>query len=42
MFLASEASNHITGKLIDVTDDWKKLKNTTLREDALTLRRVQR
>jgi NAD(P)-dependent dehydrogenase (short-subunit alcohol dehydrogenase family) len=42
MFLASERSNHITGKLIDVSDDWKKLKNATLRSDAFTLRRVQR
>jgi NAD(P)-dependent dehydrogenase (short-subunit alcohol dehydrogenase family) len=42
MFLASERSNHITGKLVDVTDDWKKLKNASLRDDALTLRRVQR
>ena len=42
MFLASEQSNHITGKLIDVTDDWKKLRNARLSEDALTLRRVQR
>jgi NAD(P)-dependent dehydrogenase (short-subunit alcohol dehydrogenase family) len=42
MFLASERSNHITGKLIDVADDWKKLKNLKLREDAFTLRRVQR
>lgn len=41
-FLASEQSNHITGKLIHVTDDWKKLKNTTLRPDALTLRRAQK
>jgi NAD(P)-dependent dehydrogenase (short-subunit alcohol dehydrogenase family) len=39
-FLASEQSNHITGKLIHVTDDWKKLKNTTLGPDALTLRRA--
>jgi len=39
-FLASEKSNHITGKLIHVTDDWKKMKNATLRPDALTLRRV--
>ncbi len=39
-FLASEQSNHVTGKLIHVTDDWKKLKNSTLRPDALTLRRV--
>jgi NAD(P)-dependent dehydrogenase (short-subunit alcohol dehydrogenase family) len=41
-FLASEQSNHITGKLIRVTDDWKKLKDATLRPDALTLRRVQK
>jgi NAD(P)-dependent dehydrogenase (short-subunit alcohol dehydrogenase family) len=39
-FLASEKSNHITGKLIHVSDDWNKLKNTTLRPDALTLRRA--
>lgn len=39
-FLASEQSNHITGKLIHVTDDWQKLKNATLRPDALTLRRL--
>jgi NAD(P)-dependent dehydrogenase (short-subunit alcohol dehydrogenase family) len=42
LFLASERSNHVTGKLITVTDDWKKLKNAKLREDAFTLRRVQR
>jgi 3-oxoacyl-[acyl-carrier protein] reductase len=42
IFLASERSNHITGKLIDVTDDWKKLKNARLRDDAFTLRRIQR
>lgn len=41
-FLASERSNHITGKLIHVADDWRKLKNATLRRDILTLRRVQR
>ncbi len=41
-FLASEQSNHISGKLIHVTDDWKKLKNATLGPDALTLRRVQK
>lgn len=40
MFLASEQSNHITGKLIHITDDWQKLRNATLRPDALTLRRV--
>lgn len=41
-FLASEASNHITGRLIRVDDDWKKLKNVTLRKDAYTLRRMGR
>jgi 3-oxoacyl-[acyl-carrier protein] reductase len=40
MFLASEQSNHITGKLIHVTDDTNKLRNDTLRPDALTLRRL--
>ena len=41
-FLASERSNHITGKLITITDDWKKLTNANLRPDALTLRRVSK
>lgn len=38
-FLASELSNHISGKLIHVTDDWKKLRNAQLKPDAFTLRR---
>ncbi len=41
-FLASEQSNHITGKLIHVTDDWKKLRSASLRPDVMTLRRVLR
>jgi 3-oxoacyl-[acyl-carrier protein] reductase len=41
-FLASEQSNHISGKLVHVTDDWQKLRNATLRPDALTLRRVSK
>jgi 3-oxoacyl-[acyl-carrier protein] reductase len=41
-FLASEESNHITGKLIHVTDDTNKLRNDTLRPDALTLRRTHK
>ena len=41
-FLASEQSNHLTGKLIHVTDDTNKLKNETLRPDALTLRRLHK
>jgi 3-oxoacyl-[acyl-carrier protein] reductase len=42
MFLASEQSNHITGKLIHVTDDVNKLRNETLRRDAFTLRRMHK
>lgn len=41
-FLASEMSNHITGRLIHIDDDWKKLKNTTLKPDTFTLRRVSK
>jgi NAD(P)-dependent dehydrogenase (short-subunit alcohol dehydrogenase family) len=41
-FLASESSNHVTGRLIHIDDDWKKLKNATLRDDAFTLRRIGR
>jgi 3-oxoacyl-[acyl-carrier protein] reductase len=40
--LASERSNHISGKLIHVTDDPKKLVNMVMRSDALTLRRVNK
>jgi NAD(P)-dependent dehydrogenase (short-subunit alcohol dehydrogenase family) len=39
LFLSSERSNHLTGKLIDVTDDWKKLERENTRPDAWTLRR---
>ena len=39
LFLASERSNHITGKLIYVQDDWKKLEADNCRPDAFTLRR---
>jgi NAD(P)-dependent dehydrogenase (short-subunit alcohol dehydrogenase family) len=42
LFLASENSNHISGKLIHVNDDWKKLERETLRPDFFTLRRVQK
>jgi NAD(P)-dependent dehydrogenase (short-subunit alcohol dehydrogenase family) len=39
LFLASERSNHISGKLIYVQDDWKKLEQENGRPDAFTLRR---
>lgn len=42
LFLASEASNHITGKLIHVADDWKKLASESIRAEMYTLRRVQK
>ncbi|MBV8069698.1 MAG: SDR family oxidoreductase [Acidobacteriaceae bacterium] len=41
-FLASEHSNHVTGKLIHVTDNWRKLENASLRPDAFTLRRTHK
>lgn len=40
IFLASEASNHISGKLVHVTDDLKKLRNAHLKADSFALRRV--
>ena len=39
LFLASDRSNHVTGKLIYVNDDWKKLERENGRPDSLTLRR---
>jgi 3-oxoacyl-[acyl-carrier protein] reductase len=39
LFLASDRSNHVTGKLIHVQDDWKKLEQENGRPDAFTLRR---
>lgn len=42
LFLASERSNHISGKLIHVKDDWRKLEHKNLHPDMYTLRRVQK
>jgi 3-oxoacyl-[acyl-carrier protein] reductase len=42
LFLASEASNHVSGKLIHVNDDWKKLANSNVSQELYTLRRVQK
>ena len=39
-FLASEGSNHVSGKLIHVADDWKKLERGTVSPLAYTVRRV--
>jgi len=42
LFLASEQSNHISGKLIHASDDWKKLRSENLSPEAYTLRRTQK
>jgi NAD(P)-dependent dehydrogenase (short-subunit alcohol dehydrogenase family) len=41
-FLASERSNHISGKLIHVNDDWKRFEQENMRPELFTLRRVQK
>jgi 3-oxoacyl-[acyl-carrier protein] reductase len=40
LFLASERSNHITGKLIQVNDDWKRFEQANMKPELYTLRRV--
>lgn len=42
LFLASERSNHISGKLIHVNDDWRRLEQNNMRPELYTLRRVQK
>ncbi|MBV8818731.1 MAG: SDR family oxidoreductase [Acidobacteriaceae bacterium] len=42
LFLASEQANHVSGKLIHVNDDWKRLKNENVHPEIYTLRRVQK
>lgn len=39
-FLASEKSNHVSGKVIRYDDDWKKLANGVTSPEIYTLRRV--
>src|SRR6185369_2372839 len=40
LFLASDRSNHISGKLIHVNDDWKRIRDSNMHPEAYTLRRV--
>ena len=40
LFLASEASNHVSGRLIHVNDDWRKLEHASLTRELFTIRRV--
>jgi hypothetical protein len=42
LFLASEQSNHISGKLIHASDDWKRLRSENINPEAYTLRRTQK
>lgn len=42
LFLASERSNHISGKLIHVNDDWRRLEQNNMKPELYTLRRVQK
>lgn len=42
LFLASERSNHISGKLLHVADDWKRLEKENTRPELFTLRRLQK
>ncbi len=42
LFLASERSNHINGKLIHVSDDWRRLERDNMKPELYTLRRVQK
>ena len=41
MFLASERSNHVSGKVISVHDDLKRLSDENMRADSYTLRRLK-
>lgn len=42
LFLASQRSNHISGKLVHVDDDWKRLADGVINPELYTLRRVVR
>ena len=42
LFLASNQSNHITGRMIHVDDDWKKLKEKSITAELYRLRRTQK
>ena len=41
LFLASDRSNHINGKMIHVNDDLKRLEQDSMKPEAYTLRRLK-
>jgi len=42
LFLASERSNHVSGKLVHIRDDWKRLERSNIHPELYTLRRVRK
>lgn len=42
LFLAADRSNHISGKLIHINDDWRRLESATLSHEIFSLRRLTR
>jgi len=42
LFLASNQSNHVTGRMIHVDDDWKKLREKSITSELYRLRRHQK
>jgi len=40
LFLATERSNHISGKVVHVNDEWRKLEQGQAHPELYTLRRV--
>jgi 3-oxoacyl-[acyl-carrier protein] reductase len=42
LFLASDHSNHVSGKMIHINDDWKRFERENMKPELFTLRRVQR
>jgi 3-oxoacyl-[acyl-carrier protein] reductase len=42
LFLLSERSNHVSGKLLHVTDDWRRLEQSNVHPEIFTLRRVSK
>ena len=40
LFLASEDSNHISGKFLHVNDDWRRLEHAPVGREVYTIRRV--
>ncbi len=42
MFLISQKSNHVSGKIVHVKDDWQRLEQSNVHPEIYTLRRVQK